>query len=72
MIYGRLKYSKSSSGRTELRRSTCNESLHSSTEEDDRGGRWHLLVCPTCSVGFGKWPSVFALENELEALSDTR
>jgi hypothetical protein len=71
MIDGRLKYTKTSSGRPELRCSTCNESPHSSTEEDDTGGTWHLLVCPTCRVTLGRWPSVVSRENELDALRAT-
>lgn len=72
MIDPRLKYTKFPSGRLELHCSTRNEPPRSSTEEDEMGGTWHLLVCPTCSVTLGKWPSVVARENELEALRTTR
>jgi hypothetical protein len=46
MIDPRLKYTKFPTGRLELHCSTCNEPLHSSTDEDDMDGTWHLLVCP--------------------------
>jgi hypothetical protein len=72
MIDPRLKYRKFTSGRLEVRCSTCNESPHSSTEEDDLGGTWHLPVCPTCAITLGRWPSIVAREKELEALLATR
>lgn len=72
MIDPRLKYTKFPSGTFELRCSTCSESPHSSTEEDDMGGTWHLRVCPTCAITFGRWPSIVAREKKLEALLATR
>jgi hypothetical protein len=72
MIDKRLVPARTSGGTLELKCSTCNESPHSSTEEDDMGGTWYLLVCPTCVVALGKWPSIVARETELEALRATR
>ena len=72
MIDPRLKYTKFPSGRLELRCSICSESPHSSTEEDDMGGTWHLLICPRCAITLGRWPSIVAREKELEALLATR
>jgi hypothetical protein len=72
MIDPRLKYTKFPSGRLELHCSTCNEPPHSSTEEDDMGGTWHLLVCPTCSATLGRWPSIVAREIELDTLRAMR